>query len=175
MRRWSDPRKKSQLQQNLTRQFFETIVTTQHLETIVSNHTHTHHEAHSPQRLSAHRRPLGHRPCLDIARVNAFPHLYRRYPRAVLDNRSRLCEQSRSPQVGSNFLLTSRQQDMELLLVKHYYLPAGSGLDPIQTIFQNRTVAKGSDTYNWTVPNVKDGGLVNFSPLNKAVMCIPGH
>ena len=64
---------------------------------------------------------------------------------------------------------------MELLLVKHYYLPAGSGLDPIQTIFQNRAVAKGSDTYNWTVPNVKDGGLVNFSPLNKAVMCIPGH
>jgi hypothetical protein len=53
---------------------------------------------------------------------------------------------------------------MELLLVKHYYLPAGSGLDPIQTIFQNRTVAKGSGTCNWTVPNVKYGGFVNSSP-----------
>ena len=77
-------KKKSQLQQTLTRQFFESIVTTQHLETIVSNRTH--HEAHTPQRLSAHRRPLGHRPCIDIARANAFSHLYRRYPRAVLDN-----------------------------------------------------------------------------------------
>jgi hypothetical protein len=58
-------------------------------------------------------------------------------------------------------------QDMELLLVKHYYLPAGSGVDPIQTIFQNQTTAKGSGTYNWTVPNVKEGGFVNFSPLRE--------
>ena len=64
---------------------------------------------------------------------------------------------------------------MELLLVKHYYLPAGSGLDPIQTIFQNRTVTKGSDTYNWTVPNVKYGGLVNCSPYENVVVCISGH
>jgi hypothetical protein len=59
---------------------------------------------------------------------------------------------------------------LELLLVKHYYLPAGSGVDPIQTIFQNRTMAKGSDTYNWTVPNVKEGGFVNFSPCKETTI-----
>jgi hypothetical protein len=64
---------------------------------------------------------------------------------------------------------------MELLLVKHYYLPAGNGVDPIQTIFQNRTMAKGSDTYNWTVPNVKEGGFVNSSPSENLVIYVSGH
>jgi hypothetical protein len=64
---------------------------------------------------------------------------------------------------------------MELLLVKHYYLPAGSGLDPIQTIFQNRTVAKGSDMFNWTVPDVKYGGFVNSSPGENVAVRISGH
>jgi hypothetical protein len=48
--------------------------------------------------------------------------------------------------------------------VKHYYLPAGSGVNPIETIFQNRTMAMGSGTCNWTVPNVKFGGFVNSPP-----------
>lgn len=49
---------------------------------------------------------------------------------------------------------------MELLLVRRFDTPEEIDWEPVHTVFENRAMAVGSDTYNWTVPNVRYGGFV---------------
>jgi hypothetical protein len=68
------------------------------------------------------------------------------------------------PAILASYLLTCDLQDMELLLVRRFDTPEESEWEPVQTVFKNRAMAMGSDTYNWTVPDVRYGGFVAISP-----------
>lgn len=56
-------------------------------------------------------------------------------------------------QAGTNLC---SPQTLELLLVQRFDENGLSGWSPVETIFDNQTVAAGSGSYNWTIPDVKE-------------------
>jgi hypothetical protein len=45
---------------------------------------------------------------------------------------------------------------LELLLVQRFDEDGLSGWSPIETIFENQTMAAGSGSYSWVVPDVEE-------------------